>query len=171
MLRALRGIDGVRRVVVASGIRYDMVLEDLSHGEAYLDQVVRHHVSGQMKVAPEHTEDNVLKLMGKPGQAALRRFRELFMKLTARAGKDQYLTYYFIAAHPGCTEADMHKLKTFTRRELKVRPRQVQIFTPTPSTASTAMYWTGRDPFTGQPCAVDTSPRGRERQKAILTTP
>ncbi len=168
LLKALREVEGVRKVVVASGIRYDMVLADREHGADYLEQVICDHVSGQMKVAPEHTQSAVLKLMGKPGPDVLLKFRRLFMDLTRKAGKEQYLTYYLIAAHPGCTLEDMRRLRTFAQRELKIRPRQVQIFTPTPSTYATLMYWAERDPFTGRPCFVEKTERGRARQKAVV---
>jgi len=129
---------------------------------------VRDHVSGQMKVAPEHSESGVLAAMGKPGSSALKMFREVFYEATQRAGKPQFLTYYLMAAHPGCTEKDMRKLKTFTAETLHVNPEQVQVFTPTPSTYSTLMYWTERNPFTGEPCFVEKNVKGRERQKDIL---
>ncbi len=169
LLAALRKVPGVKRVIVASGIRHDMVMADHGNGHRYLEMVVREHVSGQMKVAPEHTEAGVLAKMGKPESASLTRFRDAFSDATRKAGKPQFLTYYLMAAHPGCTEADMHRLKTFASRTLKVRPEQVQIFTPTPSTYSTLMYWTEQDPFTGDPCFVEKGEKGRERQKAILT--
>jgi len=169
LLRELRKIKGIRKVVVASGIRYDMVLADKKYGTAYLRDLVRHHVSGQMKIAPEHSEKHVLALMGKPGKNVLLQFRELFAGLTKKEGLKQFLTYYIIAAHPGCTLHDMEKLKTFCSRNLKVLPRQIQIFTPTPSTYSTLMYWTGRDPFTGKPCFVEKTGSGRDKQKKVLS--
>jgi len=165
LLKALKRVEGVRRVIVASGIRHDLVMADRAHGRRYLEAVVQDHVSGQMKVAPEHSEDAVLARMGKPGTASLKAFREA----TRRAGKNQFLTYYLMAAHPGCTDKDMRSLKTFASRVLEVSPEQVQIFTPTPSTYSTLMYWTELDPFTGAPCFVEKSEKGRARQKAILT--
>jgi uncharacterized radical SAM protein YgiQ len=168
LLRKLRKIKGVRKVVIASGIRHDMVLADRKHGAEYLGDVVAHHVSGQMKVAPEHSERAVLELMGKPGPETLLAFRKLFMDLTRKIGKQQFLTYYLIAAHPGCTLQDMQKLRAFAQRELKLLPRQVQVFTPTPSTYATLMYRTGRDPFTGKPCFVEKTERGRERQKQAV---
>jgi uncharacterized radical SAM protein YgiQ len=168
LLRDLRKIPGIKRVVVASGIRYDMILADRTHGDAYLQEVVRHHVSGQMKIAPEHSEDSVLAAMGKPGKAELLAFRDRFYALTQKAGKPQFLTYYMIAAHPGCTQQDMKQLKRFAAKELHANPEQVQIFTPTPSTYSTLMYWTEADPFTGKPCYVEKSARGREQQKQAL---
>lgn len=169
LLKKLRAVKGVKKVVVASGIRYDLILEDRKHGLDYLRQVIRHHVSGQMKIAPEHCDDNVLACMGKPGRDSLLRFRELFNRLTREEGLQQFLTYYIIAAHPGCAQKDMQDLKNFARKQLKLIPRQVQIFTPTPSTWSTLMYWTERNPFTGKPCFVEKSFQGRERQKQILT--
>jgi len=168
LLEKLRGIEGVKKVFVASGIRYDMVLGDRKRGLPYLREVVRHHVSGQMKVAPEHTEDDVLARMGKPGKRALLEFRRLFYRLTRRAGKEQFLTYYLIAAHPGCTERDMRRLKRFTRRKLKIVPEQVQIFTPTPSTYSSLMYHTEMDPFTGERMFVEKDAAGKKRQKDIV---
>jgi uncharacterized radical SAM protein YgiQ len=158
-------------VVVSSGIRYDLILADQKHGMTYLRQVVRHHVSGQMKVAPEHCQDNVLACMGKPGRESLLRFRDLFNRMSAEEGLKQFLTYYIIAAHPGCRQQDMQAMKNFAQKELKVLPRQVQIFTPTPSTWSTLMYWTGENPFTGQPCFVEKDGQARERQKMVLTGP
>jgi uncharacterized radical SAM protein YgiQ len=169
LLRDLRRIKGVRKVVVASGIRYDMILADRTNGVNYLRELIRHHVSGQMKVAPEHSEKKVLTLMGKPGSETLLAFRELFQRLNEREGRRQYLTYYMIAAHPGCTREDMVRLRRFCSDSLRLLPRQVQVFTPTPSTYSTLMYWTGRDPFSGEPCFVEQSVAGREEQKQVLT--
>jgi radical SAM superfamily enzyme YgiQ (UPF0313 family) len=99
----------------------------------------------------------------------LLKFRNIFFKLTKKAGKKQFLTYYFIAAHPGCTENDMQALKRFAGRHLKIRPEQVQIFTPTPSTYSSLMYYTERDPFTGEELFVEKDPAKKQRQKRILT--
>ncbi|MBI5810104.1 MAG: DUF3362 domain-containing protein, partial [Deltaproteobacteria bacterium] len=173
LLKALRSVPGVQKVVVASGLRHDMVLADKDEGENYLKELVLHHVSGQMKIAPEHSEANVLEMMGKPGcdQEALIRFKKLFYRFTKEAGLKQFLSYYLMAAHPGCSEADMRRLKTFALKEIGALPEQVQVFTPTPSTYSTLIYWTGRDPFTGKPCFVEKSARGREIQKSILTGP
>jgi uncharacterized radical SAM protein YgiQ len=168
LLKKLRRIPGVKRATVASGIRYDLVLADKEHGSAYLGEVVNHHVSGQLKVAPEHSEEGVLACMGKPGPAPLLAFRDCFLRLTAQAGKEQFLTYYLIAAHPGCTEGDMEALRRFANRELAIQPEQVQLFTPTPSTISTLMYHTQRDPFSGKRLFVEQTAAGRERQKKIL---
>lgn len=168
LLRKLRKLPGVRQVVVASGIRYDMVQADAKHGNDYLDAIVAHHVSGQLKIAPEHSEPDVVRAMGKPGTGPLMAFKRRFDSLTKKAGKKHFLTYYLIAAHPGCTAEDMARLRAFATRELHARPEQVQIFTPTPSTYSTLMYWTERDPFTGKPCFVEKTVKGREAQKHIL---
>lgn len=171
LLEKLRRVPGVKRVFVASGIRHDLVVADRRHGEAYLRDLVRHHVSGQLKVAPEHTAPHVLRLMGKPGIEALRAFKARFDQACRDAGKRQFLTYYFMAAHPGCTAADMERLRAFAFRELRLHPEQVQIFTPTPSTLSTLMYHTGRHPDTGAPLFVERNPRRREGQKAVLFRP
>lgn len=168
LLRKMRQINGVRKVVVASGIRYDMVLADKKNGRKYLEEIVCHHVSGQLKIAPEHSEKQVLSCMGKPGVRDLLKFRELFFKITAQAGLQQFLTYYIIAGHPGCRQEDMKLFKKFAQKQLKLIPRQVQLFTPTPSTFSTLMYWTGKNPLTGKPCFVERNARGREAQKQVL---
>ncbi len=172
LLKEIRAIKGIKKAVVASGVRHDLVLADRKDGERYLKELVTHHVSGQMKIAPEHSEDRVLGFMGKPGcdQDALIRFKDLFYRFTGEAGLKQYLTYYLMAAHPGCDLNDMKKLRAFALKELGTVPEQVQVFTPTPSTYSTLMYWTGRDPFTGNPCFVEKSGRGREAQKAVLSS-
>jgi uncharacterized radical SAM protein YgiQ len=168
LLKKLRQVPGVKNVFVASGIRHDLVLEDERHGRRYLQEVVAHHVSGQMKIAPEHTEDHVLRRMGKPGNQPLLAFKNLFYRSTRAAGKNQFLTYYLIAAHPGCTERDMRRLKRFASRRLKINPEQVQIFTPTPSTYSSLMYYTEMDPWTGKRIFVEKEPAKRERQKTIV---
>jgi uncharacterized radical SAM protein YgiQ len=170
LLRQVRRIPGVKKVFVASGIRYDLILHDQPHGEAYLREVIAQHVSGQMKVAPEHSEEHILRHMGKPGKPALLEFKALFDRLTLQAGKQQYLTYYLIAAHPGCSEADMLRLKRFAGQQLKVNPEQVQIFTPTPSTYASLMYYTELDPFTLQPIFVEKDPRRKQRQKDIVVS-
>lgn len=168
LLRKLRQIPGVKKAFVASGIRYDMIAADQAHGDNYLREIVDHHVSGQLKIAPEHTEKQVLDKMGKPGPQSLLQFKEQFDALSARAGKKQFLTYYMIAAHPGCSEQDMHRLKRFASQELQISPEQVQIFTPTPSTYSTLMYYTGLDPFTLEPLFVERDPLKRDRQKQVV---
>ena len=169
LLQEVRRLQGVKKVFVASGIRYDLLMADSARGDEYLREVVEHHVSGQMKVAPEHTEDAVLSRMGKPGKDSLLHFKEKFDRLSAKAGKKQFLTYYMIAAYPGCTEQDMLRLKRFASQKLQVNPEQVQIFTPTPSTYASVMYYTEMDPFTRQPIYVEKDPRRKERQKDIVT--
>ena len=168
LLNKIRRVKGVKKVFVASGIRYDLLVSDRKHGTEYLQELIEHHVSGQMKVAPEHSEETVLKMMGKPGTDALVEFRELFNRISRAAGKECYLTYYLIAAHPGCSENHMRHLKQFTDRVLRINPEQVQIFTPTPSTYSSLMYYTETDPFTGMPIFVEKDPRGKTRQKNIV---
>ena len=168
LLKALRAVNGVKRIIIASGIRHDLILADKKHGTEYLRQVIRHHVSGQMKIAPEHSEAHVLAKMGKSGRETLLSFRKLFFDLTKQGKQDLFLTYYLIAAHPGCTDNDMGRLRSFAIKDLQLLPEQVQVFTPTPSTWSTLMYWTERDPFTGKPCFVEKTSRGREQQKDIL---
>ena len=169
LLKRIRKIPGVKKVFVASGIRYDLVLEDKRHGDDYLKEITRHHVSGQLKVAPEHSEDGVLSAMGKPGHADLLAFKRKFDQFSKEAGKEQYLTYYLIAAHPGCTETDMRRLKQFASRELHISPEQVQLFTPLPSTYSALMYHTEMDPFTRKSIFVEKDAGRRERQKKIVT--
>ena len=168
-LEKVRNLKGVKKVFVASGLRYDLILEDAQHGDDYLRQVVTHHTSGQMKVAPEHTEDKVLQKMGKPSKASLLEFKKRFEKFNRETGKKQFLTYYMIAAHPGCDDRDMRKMKNFVSGNLRINPEQVQIFTPTPSTYSSVMYYTERDPFTGEPLFVEKDPEKKRRQKNIIT--
>ena len=169
LLKQVRQLKGIKKVFVASGIRYDMVLGDADCGDEYLRELVEQHVSGQMKVAPEHTEDHVLDKMGKPGKESLLDFKKRFDDLSRSAHKNQFLTYYMIAAHPGCSEQDMQRLKSFASQKLQVNPEQVQIFTPTPSTYSSLMYYTEMDPFTRQPIFVEKDPRRKQRQKDVLT--
>jgi uncharacterized radical SAM protein YgiQ len=169
LLRQVRKIPGIKKVFVASGIRYDMLLCDREHGEAYLREIVENHVSGQMKIAPEHTEEGVLKFMGKPGGKALLEFKRRFDNLSHTAGKMQFLTYYLIAAHPGCTDTDMRRLRSFASSSLHIHPEQVQIFTPTPSTYSSLMYYTELDPFSHTAIFVEKDGRRKERQKEIVT--
>ncbi len=168
LLDNLRNVKGIKKVFVASGIRYNLVLADRKYGPKYLRQVVQHHVSGQLKIAPEHTEDHVLRRMGKAGRKALIEFKDQFYRLTRAAGKKQFLTYYLIAAHPGCTEQDMRQLKRFASRALRINPEQVQIFTPTPSTYSSLMYHTEMDPFSRKKIFVEKDTARKERQKNIL---
>lgn len=158
----------IKKVFVASGIRYDLVLFDAKSGKDYLRELVEYHISGQLKLAPEHSESHVLKLIGKPDGQDLLIFKKLFDKLNRQKAKRQFLTYYFIAAHPGCTYNDMKKLRIFCQKKLRLHPEQVQIFTPTPSTYSSLMYWTGMDPFSGKGIFVEKDIAKKERQKRVL---
>jgi len=168
LLRRIRKVPGVRKAFVASGIRYDLISEDKPHGYSYLKELVKHHISGQMKVAPEHTQQHVLDLMGKPGKQTLIDFKKLYDKLNKEEGKQQFLTYYLIAAHPGCEEKDMHELKRFTSEELKMTPEQAQVFTPTPGTYSAVMYYTEMDPVTRKKIFVEKDTQRKEKQKRIV---
>lgn len=168
LLKRLKGMDKIKKIFIASGIRYDMILDDKKCGQMYMEEIIKDHVSGQMKIAPEHTEVKVLSLMGKQGKAPLKEFKEKFYQINKKLGKKQFLTYYLIAAHPGCNEKDMLDLKRFASAELRVNPEQVQIFTPTPSTYSTLMYYTEMDPFTGKKLFVEKDNGKKQKQKDIL---
>jgi len=168
MMKQVREIPGIRKAFVASGVRYDLITEDKKHGYSYLKEMVKHHISGQMKVAPEHTEQHVLDLMGKPNKQTLIDFKKLYDKLNKDMGKKQYMTYYLIAAHPGCTEKDMHALKRFTTDELKINPEQAQVFIPTPGTYSAVIYYTELDPITRKKVFVEKDIKRKEKQKAIV---
>ncbi len=169
LLERLRAIPGIKKAFVSSGIRHDLVCADKRYGESYLKELAEHHISGQIKLAPEHSDPGVLNKMGKAGIATLLEFRNRFLNISSKKGKKQFLTYYFLAAHPGCTEMDMKRLKSFVNKNLKLGPEQVQIFTPTPSTYSTLMYYTGLNPFTGEKIFVEKDPVCKKRQKDILT--
>ncbi|TRZ67723.1 MAG: YgiQ family radical SAM protein, partial [Methanothrix sp.] len=143
LLRRLRDLPGVKRVFVSSGIRHDLVLADSSE---YLAQICEHHVSGHLKVAPEHVVDEVTRRMRKPSREVFEAFGKWFKTASRRAGKEQYILPYFISGHPGCTIEDMVELAEYIR-DHHLYTEQVQDFTPTPMTASTCMYHTGIDPF------------------------
>lgn len=168
LLRDIRQVPGIKKAFVASGLRYDFIPADKKYGYEYLKELVNHHISGQMKVAPEHTSNRVLKLMGKPGKQPLIDFKNMYDKLNKEAGKKQFLTYYLIAAHPGCEEKDMHELKQFTTHELKMNPEQAQVFTPTPGTYSSVMYYTELDPVTRKKIFVEKDNARKEKQKNIV---
>lgn len=169
LLKKLRQVKGVKKVFVGSGLRYDMILSDKNHGEAYLRELVTHHVSGQLKVAPEHSQSEVLALMGKPDHGKLLEFKQRFDAINREVGKKQFLSYYLIAAYPGCTQKDMQALKRFASQELDVLPEQVQVFTPTPSTYASVMYYTEKDPFTGENLFVEKNPAAKQSQKEVIT--
>ena len=171
LLRKVRAIPGVRKVFVGSGIRYDMVIEDKACGMNYMKELVSHHVSGQLKVAPEHTDPYVLQMMGKPSVQSLNKFKQKFEEYSKEAGKAQFLTYYLIAAYPGCSDREMKKLKEYATKQLHVSPEQVQVFTPTPSTYASVMYYTEKDPFSGKPIFVEKDLKRKVIQKEIVVPP
>ncbi len=168
LLRKLRGITNIKKIFIASGIRYDLILDDEKCGNIYLEDLIKEHVSGQMKIAPEHTEDKVLALMGKKGKDYLVEFKNRFYEINKKLDKKQFLTYYLIAAHPGCDDKEMNSLKKFASEELRLNPEQVQIFTPTPSTYSTLMYYTEIDPFTGKKLFVEKEVSRKQKQKDLV---
>jgi uncharacterized radical SAM protein YgiQ len=168
LLSALRRLPGVRKAYIGSGIRHDLILSDRKAGKLYLKEILKHHVSGQLKIAPEHVEDHILKVMGKPGRESLEAFIRLFEGLKQENRTKAFLTYYLMAAHPGCTLDDMQKLRTFALQKLRLLPEQVQIFTPSPSTWATLMYYTEKDPFSGKKIFVEKKPLNKEKQKAIM---
>ena len=168
LLKKIRRIPKVKKVFIASGIRHDLVLNDRAHGLAYLEEIIRHHISGQLKVAPEHCENHILALMGKPAIESFVEFLRCFEKINRRLEKKQFLTCYFIAAYPGCTLRDMERLNRFCRRVLKFKPRQIQIFTPSPSTPATLMYYTGKAFDGGEPLFVEKDKRNKEKQKNLI---
>ncbi|HYC77530.1 MAG TPA: YgiQ family radical SAM protein, partial [Planctomycetota bacterium] len=163
LMRAARATPGVRKVNIASGVRMDLA----RRSPEYLDELVRHHVGGHLKVAPEHVSDGVLKLMKKPGVDDFAAFETAFEEASARAGKSQYLVPYFIASHPGSTLADMIELAVYLKRN-GYRPQQVQDFIPSPMDLATAMYWTGLDPETLKPVPVARNLRDRRMQRALM---
>lgn len=170
LLEEISALPGVRKVCISSGIRHDLILADRKHGRAYLEALCRNHVSGQLKLAPEHSSSEVLKLMGKETVDDLLAFKKLFDTLSRQAGKKQFLTYYFIAAHPGCSREEMARARKFCLQRLKILPKQVQIFTPTPSTWSTLFYYTGRN-SDGEKIFVERDVYRKEQQKAALVEP
>jgi len=165
LLRELRELPGVKKVFIRSGIRYDYL--NLDKSGQFLDELVRHHVSGQLKVAPEHCVNAVLSKMGKPPAAAFEQFCTNFYAATKRAGKEQYLVPYLMSSHPGCRLQDAVELALFLKRH-HMRPEQVQDFYPTPGTISTAMFYTGLDPFTLEPVYVPRTQEEKRRQRVLL---
>jgi uncharacterized radical SAM protein YgiQ len=169
LLKSLQKLDGIRKVFIGSGIRYDLILKDRKFGQPYLEELIRNHISGQLKIAPEHVQESVLDLMGKPGSDCLEAFLGLFDRLNRKNRTKIFLTYYLMAAHPGCTLADMRKLRDFATKVLRLLPEQVQIFTPSPSTFSTLMYYTGINPLTGKKIFVEKKLAGKQKQKDLIT--
>ena len=167
ILQRLRSIPGIKKVFVSSGIRPDLVIADKEMGKRYIEQLVRHHISGQIKLAPEHSEPTVLALMKKPAIKSLMQFKAIFDRACTESGKRYFMTYYLIAAHPGCTIKHMQRLKNLLSSGLKATPEQVQIFTPTPATISTAMYYCETD-MAGNNIFCEKSLPGMQKQKNIL---
>lgn len=167
LYRKARQVKGVKHVFVGSGLRYDLAHHDEQHGQAYLKELIGHHVSGQLKVAPEHAAPDVLQIMKKPGIEAFERFRGEFQRYTREAGKEQYLVPYFISSHPGCTLEDGVRLYEYLERN-GWRPQQVQDFTPTPMTLASDMHWSGYHPLTMRPVHVVRDLREKKMQKALL---
>jgi uncharacterized radical SAM protein YgiQ len=169
LYRKARELPGVKRILIASGVRYDLAIRD----PAYVRELVTHHVGGYLKIAPEHTEAGPLAKMMKPGMGAYDQFKELFEKFSKEAGKEQYLIPYFIAAHPGTTDEDMLNLALWLKRN-GFRADQVQAFLPSPMALATAMYHSGRNPLKGihrDRGEIVTSPKGlkqRRLHKAFL---
>ncbi len=167
LMRTVRSRPGIKNVFVRSGLRHDLVLKDKKRGKEYLRELVLHHVSGQLRLAPEHVSDTILSLMNKPSIKQMEDFIELFESIKEETGKKVFLTYYFIAAHPGTTLKEMKELKHYCRKMLGIQPRSIQVFTPSPSTHSTMMYLTGRD-LQGNSLYVEKSERGRKAQKDLF---
>jgi radical SAM superfamily enzyme YgiQ (UPF0313 family) len=157
-------LPNVKKVFISSGLRYDMICSDKNYGQKYLDSIVENNTSGQMKIAPEHCDDKVLNLMGKPESKVLTQFIEMFKK---SAKNKQFLTYYFIAAYPDCGDKEMRNLQNFIGRKLKIHPEQVQIFTPTPSTNATLMYYCEKD-LLGNKIFVEKDRNNKQKQKRII---
>ena len=165
LLRKIRAIPGIKRVFVRSGIRYDYLVADKN--SEFFAELVHYHVSGQLKVAPEHMVDEVLTAMGKPKFAVYEAFAEKFQRLNQKYGKEQYLVPYLMSSHPGSRLEDAVKLAE-TLHKMGKYPEQVQDFYPTPGTISTCMYYTGINPLTMQEIYVATSERERNMQRALL---
>ena len=142
LYRRARAVPGVKRIAIASGLRYDLALRD----PEYVEELVTHHVGGYLKIAPEHSEEDTLSQMMKPGISAYDEFKKLFDKFSKKAGKEQYLIPYFIAAHPGCDEEDMLNLSLWLKQR-QFKPDQVQTFYPSPMALATAMYYSERNPL------------------------
>lgn len=165
MLRKLRSIKGVKRVFIRSGIRYDYLMEDKN--DDFIRELIKYHVSGQLKVAPEHCSAAVLDKMGKPHIEAYKAFQKRFYEITKGAAKEQYLVPYLMSSHPGSTLKEAVGLAVFLK-ENKIRPEQVQDFYPTPGTISTCMFYTGLDPYTMEKVYVPTTAKEKAMQRALL---
>lgn len=167
LLRKAREVPGVKKVLVASGVRYDLAYADEKSGQEYIRELVQNHVGGHLKIAPEHISPNVVRVMKKTGKEMFVRFMDDFRRYSEEAEKEQYLIPYFISSHPGCEMKDMVELNDFLE-ENRWRPQQVQDFTPTPMTLATDMYYSGFHPMSGKPIYVAKSLREKRMQKALL---
>lgn len=165
LLRKIRSLPGIKKVFIRSGIRYDYLLAD--EKLEFLDELCRYHVSGQLKIAPEHIAPSVLRYMKKPGKNVYLRFMRLFDKKNKEIGLPQYLVPYFISSHPGCSLENAVELAEFLR-DIKHHPQQVQDFIPTPGSASTAMYYSGVDPDTGRKVFTAHNPHEKAMQRALM---
>ena len=165
LLEQVEKVKGVKKVFIRSGIRFDYVVADKN--DAFFKKLVRDHVSGQLKVAPEHCVDNVLHYMGKPSIETYNKFKKKFYDITASMGKEQYLVPYLMSSHPGSRLEDALSLALYLK-ENNINPEQVQDFYPTPGTASTCMFHTGIDPFSGKPVYVPRSYEEKQMQRALL---
>ena len=165
LLRKLRALPGVKKVFIRSGIRYDYLLADKK--QEFLDELCRYHISGLLKVAPEHIAPQVLAKMGKPGKDVYLKFMRAFTQKNKEIGLPQYLVPYFISSHPGCTLNNAIELAEFLR-DIKHQPEQVQDFIPTPGSAATAMYYSGVDPESGQSVFVARNPHDKAMQRALM---
>lgn len=162
----IRKIKGIKNIRVASGVRYDLILNDKSG--LYLWELCKHHVGGQLKIAPEHVALTVTRQMGKPGRKEYEQFIQAYTKVNDKLQKKQYLIPYFISAHPGSSLTESVDLAEFIRDHMQYYPEQVQNFTPTPMTISTSMYHTGLNPMTGREVYVPSSTWERKAQRALL---
>ena len=165
LLRKLRNLPNVKKVFIRSGIRFDYLMADKN--DIFLEELCEHHVSGQLKVAPEHISDRVLKLMGKPENSVYEKFRTRYMNINNKLGKKQFIVPYLISSHPGSTLKEAVELAEYLHK-LGYMPEQVQDFYPTPSTISTCMYYTGLDPRTLQEVFVPRSPHEKAMQRALI---
>lgn len=165
ILKTVRELPEIKKVFIRSGIRYDYVVADKKSN--FIKELCKHHVSGTLKVAPEHVSENVLKVMRKPGKNIYEEFRKRYFEENKKLGKEQYLIPYFISAHPGATMKDAIELAVYLK-ETGFVPDQVQDFYPTPGTLATAIYYAGKDPLTGEKVYVPKSDRERKMQRALL---
>lgn len=165
LLRKLRKLKGVKKVFVRSGLRYDYVLAD--NNKAFVKELCQYHVSGQLKVAPEHVSKRVTTMMGKAGKEEFLTFKKWFEEANRELGKKQYLVPYFMSSHPGCTLEDAIELAEFLRDQ-HMYPEQVQDFIPTPGSLSTCMYYTGINPLDGKPVYVVKKGRDKAKQRALM---